>query len=226
MTEPTRFIIGSDVSCTDGVCGVLRRVVIDPVAKALTHLVVGPPLDRDKGRLVPVDLVASIAREVELSCTTAEFEKLDEAEETQFIPGGKQSGYGQEQMLSWPYYRMGGYYGMGVGYSMGGGGWLGRDGPAVGHLVANDRVPVGEVQVRRGEHVFATDGAIGRVQGLIIHPGDHCVTHVLLDEGHLWDQKRVGIPINAVRDVDDGVRLHLSKDEVRNLPAVELDDQV
>ena len=34
-----------------------------------------------------------------------------------------------------------------------------------------------------GEHVFATDGAIGRVQGLVIDPSDHCVTHVLLDEG-------------------------------------------
>jgi hypothetical protein len=44
-------------------------------------------------------------------------------------------------------------------------------------------VPLGEVVVRRGEHVFATDGAIGRVQGLVIHPGDHGVTHVLLEMG-------------------------------------------
>jgi sporulation protein YlmC with PRC-barrel domain len=83
---------------------------------------------------------------------------------------------------------------------------------------------MGEVEVRRGEHVFATDGAIGRVQGLVIDPNDHRVTHVLLDEGHLWGQKRVAIPISAVRDVEDGVRLNLSKDEVRDLPEVGLLD--
>jgi sporulation protein YlmC with PRC-barrel domain len=71
--------------------------------------------------------------------------------------------------------------------------------------------------------VHAKDGAIGRVQGLVIDPADHHVTHVRLDEGHLWGQKRVAIPINAVRSVDDGVRLSLTKDEVRDLPPVDLD---
>jgi sporulation protein YlmC with PRC-barrel domain len=82
---------------------------------------------------------------------------------------------------------------------------------------------VGEVEVRRGDHVHATDGAIGRVQGLVIDRSDHHVTHVLLDEGHLWGQKRVAIPISAVTGVEDGVRLNLTKDEVRDLPAVDLD---
>ena len=72
----------------------------------------------------------------------------------------------------------------------------GADRPVV---VTTDRVPLGEVEVRRGEHVSATDGEIGRVRGLVIDPGDHCVTHVLLDEGHLWGQKRVAIPITAVK---------------------------
>jgi len=77
--------------------------------------------------------------------------------------------------------------------------------------------------VRRGEHVHATDGAIGRVQGLVIDPSDYHVTHVLLDEGHLWGKKEVAIPISAVTGVADGVRLNLTKDEVRDLPAVDLD---
>ena len=98
----------------------------------------------------------------------------------------------------------------------------GADRPVV---VTNDRVPLGEVEVRRGEHVFATDGAIGRVRGLVIHPDDHCVTHVLLDEGHLWGQKRVAVPISAVKDVAAGVQLNLTKDEVRDLPPVEVDEQ-
>jgi sporulation protein YlmC with PRC-barrel domain len=81
---------------------------------------------------------------------------------------------------------------------------------------------VGEVEVRRSEHVHAKDGTIGRVQGLVIDPSDHHVTHVLLDEGHLWGEKRVAIPISAVTGVDDGVSLSLTKDEVRELPPVDL----
>jgi PRC-barrel domain protein len=90
-------------------------------------------------------------------------------------------------------------------------------------LIIRDRVPVGDVQVRRGEHVHATDGDIGRVQGLVVDPADHHVTHVLLDEGHLWGKKEVAVPIGAVTGVEDGVRLSLTKDEVADLSPVELD---
>jgi hypothetical protein len=89
--------------------------------------------------------------------------------------------------------------------------------------ITYDHVPAGEVEVRRGEHVHATNGTIGRVQGLVIDPRDHHVTHVLLDEGHLWGHKRVAIPISAVTNINDGVRLNLTKNEVRDLPPVDLD---
>jgi sporulation protein YlmC with PRC-barrel domain len=84
-------------------------------------------------------------------------------------------------------------------------------------------VPLGEVEVRRGESVHATDGEIGRVKGLVIDPDDHQVTHFLLDDGHLWGHKLVAIPIGAVTRVGDGVRLSLTRDEVRDLPPVEVD---
>ena len=225
MSEQTEFMIGSEVSSSDGACGELRRVVIDPVARALTHLVVEPKHGSAKGRLVPVDLVASASEGITLTCTTSEFDKLDEAEETEFLPGGDgRFGYGQDQMISWPYFGMGG--GLVAAGGLGGAayaGTTGNRGPS-GHVVTNDVVPGGEVLVRRGEPVHATDGAIGKVKGLVIHPGDHCVTHVLLDEGHLWGQKRVAIPISAVKDVEDGVRLNLTKDEVRDLPPVQVDE--
>ena len=222
MSETTEFTIGSEVACSDGVCGELTRVVVDPVARALTHLVVEPTQRRGTGRLVPIDLVDSTAEQIRLRCTMSEFEALEDAEETQFLPGASgQWGYGQGQMLSLP------YFGLGMG-GMGMGG-MGIGGMRVGGIdagpqsVTYDRVPVGEVEVRRGEHVHATDGTIGRVQGLVIDPSDHHVTHVLLDECHLWGQKRVAIPISAVKDVKDGVRLNLTKDQVRDLPPVELD---
>jgi sporulation protein YlmC with PRC-barrel domain len=110
-----------------------------------------------------------------------------------------------------------GMAGLGVG-----GLGIGGMGPGP-HEIINDRVPAGEVEVRRGEHVHATDGAIGRVQGLVMDPSDHQVTHVLLAEGHLWGHKTVAIPISAVERIDDGVvRISLTKDEVRDLPPVDV----
>jgi len=89
--------------------------------------------------------------------------------------------------------------------------------------VIDDRIPVGEVEVRRGDHVQANDGSIGHVRGLVVDPRDHHVTHVLLHEGHLWGGKRVVIPIGVVTRLDVGIRVDLSKEQVRDLPPVELD---
>lgn len=217
MRDNTEFTIGSEVSCSDGVCGELSRVVIDPVAQTLTHLVVDPKHGQGIGRLVPVGLVESAEPTIRLRCTNTEFDALEHAEERQFLPGAKGPwGYGQGQMVTWPYYGLG----------MGG---MGFGGMALGNMstgaqtITRDRVPVGEVAVRRGEHVHATDGDIGRIQGLVVDPADHHVTHVLLDEGHLWGKKEVAIPIGAVTGVEDGVRLNLTKDEVGALPPVEID---
>ena len=42
MAETTLFTIGAGASCTDGVCGQVTRVVVDPLTRAVTHLVVEP----------------------------------------------------------------------------------------------------------------------------------------------------------------------------------------
>ena len=102
-------------------------MVIDPVARALTHLVVEPKRGRKKGRLVPVNLAVPTTDGAALACTTAEFDNLDEAEETQFIPGGSgQFRYGRDQMVPLP------YYGLAAGGTV-------VPGPQV---IANDHVPI------------------------------------------------------------------------------------
>ena len=56
MAETT-FTIGSAAACSDGPCGAVSRVVVDPVAREVTHLVVEPEHRSGLGRLVPLDLV-------------------------------------------------------------------------------------------------------------------------------------------------------------------------
>jgi sporulation protein YlmC with PRC-barrel domain len=213
MAEMTSYTIGSEVSCSDGACGEVSRVVVDPVARAVTHLVVEPKHRQGLGRLVPLDLVDTSAGGISLGCTLAEFEHLESAEETQFVPGsGGYAAYGPEQVLSWPYYGLGGAVGV-----------QGDTVVPISQTVTYDDVPLGEVEVRRGDHVHATDGDIGQVQGLVVDPRSHGVTHVLLKEGHLWGRKEVAIPIGAVGRVDDGIRLSITKREVEDLPPVDID---
>jgi sporulation protein YlmC with PRC-barrel domain len=213
MTDATPFTIGADARCTDGVCGEVTRVVVDPVARAVTHLVVEPKGRQGLGRLVPLDLVEVSRGEVRLSCTMAEFEKLDSAEETQFVPGTWAYGaYGPEQVLAWPYASLGG------GPSV-----EGDEVDGTAETITYDAIPLGEVAIRRGQHIHATDGDIGMVEGLVIDPRNHHVTHVLLQEGHLWGRKEVAIPISAVTDFEDGIRLDITKQEVQDLPPVAID---
>jgi sporulation protein YlmC with PRC-barrel domain len=212
VAEVTPFTIGTQARCRDGVCGEVSRVVVDPVARAVTHLVVEPKHREGLGRLVPLDLVDARPGEVRLRCTRAEFERLAYAEETHFVPGSAGYAYDPDQVVSWPY------------YGLGGAGLPGDVGVGLENISPYDTVPLGEVAVHRGDPVHAADGTIGRVQGLVIDPGSRHVTHVLLQEGHLWGRKEVAIPIGAVTRVSDaGIELGITKHDVHHLPPVDID---
>lgn len=207
MAETAVFTIGADAIFADAACGEVTRVIVDPLARAVTHLVVRQKHQYGSARLVPLDLVDATTDEIRLRCTLAEFEKLDPAEETQFLPGTPgYPGYGPEQVLFLPYYGLG----------------MGMAGAYAPLTVTHDAVPLDEVEVRRGEHVRATDGPIGRVQGLVIDPDSRRVTHVLLQEGHLRGRKEVAIPISAVLGVDDGIQLNITRRQVQDLPPVDI----
>jgi len=81
-------------------------------------------------------------------------------------------------------------------------------------------LPSGQVAVRGGDHVHATDGNIGQIQGLVIDPGSHQVTHVLLQERHVFGRKVVAIPVGAVTAVNEnGIQLNITRQQVKDLPS-------
>jgi sporulation protein YlmC with PRC-barrel domain len=195
MAEETEFAIGAEASCVDGSCGEVSRIIVDPATETVTHLVIEPKHRRELARLVPVDLVDAAAGDIRLRCTLAEFDKLDAAEELAPV----------ENVLG----------GLGVGGMMPPMGI-----PATVTTVVYETVPVGETDVGPGERVHAIDGEIGRVLGFLVDPDDHRMTHVLLQEGHLWGRKKVAIPVSAVTGVENGIRLNLTKEQVEGLPPV------
>ncbi len=167
-------------------------MIVDPASRTVTHLVVEPKHGGEPGRLVPLGLVDTAADEIRLRCTRAEFGKLDPAEETELLEGAGGTGVGG---MATP---------MGV--------------PHAARTEVQDVVPLYETEVGRGEHVHALDGEIGQVEGFLVDPGDHHVTHVLLQEGHLWGRKEVAIPVSAVTGVEHGIRLNMTKKQIEDLP--------
>lgn len=219
------YEIGSEVTCSDGQCGKLVRVIVNPVARTVTHLVVEPDRAPGNARLVPVTLVDSNAPAdtIRLNCDRAGFEALEYAQTEDYLPGEQDElGYGADQTLRHPYFSFGGPIAAAPGPGNGPGGLIAPV-AAEPRVVSYDRVPVGEVQIRRHQSVHAADGDIGRVQGLVVDPRDEHVTHILLEEGHLWGKKTVAIPIGAVTDVKDGIHLDLTKNDVRDLPELEIE---
>jgi sporulation protein YlmC with PRC-barrel domain len=213
-----RLEIGDRVRCTDGGYGELADIVIDPLEKRLTHLVVKPEQGEGAARLVPIQLVKSRddeQREIELECTLDEAQGFESVREAAYLRLGESPvedpdwDVGIQDVLAMPYYT----------------GLVGAD-PFLGELPAHitmyyDRVPKGKVEVRRASAVISADGhALGEVDGFVVDADEH-ITHFVLERGHLWGRKEVTIPIGAVARVEsDAVHVALSKDEVGALPAV------
>ena len=208
MAEATGFTIGAKAHCSDGFCGEVSRMVIDPAARTVTHLVIEPRHRGGLGRLVPVALAEAADREITLRCTLAEFDGLELAEETELVDD---LGYAA---ATEPMVGFSDYGNMAVGGGVSG---LGAGAGYHARAVTHDVVPLGDAEVGRGESVHALDGHIGKVQGFLV-TADNQVTHVLLEEGHLWGRKEVAIPLSAVTGVEDGIRLSITKKQVEDLP--------
>ena len=148
-----------------------------------------------------------------LRCNQSEFQAMEKFTETHYINGnGKEypsSGLPSENILDnelavysmWPY-----VYSERNIYSI---------------PIEDERIPAGEIAVRRGADVNATDGHIGQIDEFVIDPQDGHITHLLMQKGHLWEKKKITLPLSKIERMDeDTVYLKLDKKTVRSLPAV------
>ena len=213
-----RLELGSPVNCTDGPFGKLADVVVDPTKRSVTHLVVEPEGDHGKARLVPIELASPDEDEtpaIAVRCSVEEADQLEPVEEYAYIRLGEspdlEPGWemGVETVLAWPYYASGlGYETVPADYD-----------PHAS--VTYDRIPKGDVEIRRASEVTSADGHhLGKVDGFLVDDDD-AITHFVLERGHLWGRREVTIPIKDVAQVfTDAVTLTLTKDEVGDLPSV------
>ena len=174
--------LNAQVECTDGICGRSEFVLINPVIDQVTHLVVKEDTSPDTEYIVPVDFVTeTIADTIRLRCSKAELEKMDPFIKTTVI---EEKVPDQEFWVSW----WNGWNGISTTY------------PILPLKVQYTRpveyqqIPPGELAVRRGTRVEATDGYVGHVDEFVVNPENGHITHLVMREGHLWGQKDVIIP--------------------------------
>ncbi|MBL7162364.1 MAG: PRC-barrel domain-containing protein [Anaerolineales bacterium] len=190
-----------EVHCSDGHIGRSTHIILNPVTEQVSHLVVNPKQSSAAERLVSVKLVANTAAEVILlSCTKEEFAKLEPFNQPDFIfTDLPQHATDPNLTLLWPYV------------------------VPVKRIVDEKvrRIPPGELAVRRGTRVRATDGRVGRVDEFIVGPVSGNITHLVLREGHPWKEKEVTIPVSQIDRIEEKVvYLKIDKKAIASMPSV------
>ncbi len=90
-------------------------------------------------------------------------------------------------------------------------------------LVKNRQIPLGELAVRRGTRVEATDGYVGHIDEFVINPENSHITHLVMREGHLWGKKDVILPLSVMGETQgDTVFLKIDKHQIESLPTFPL----
>jgi sporulation protein YlmC with PRC-barrel domain len=188
-----------DVFCEDGRCGRTTNIIFNPVTKEATHLVVAHSARPNTEYLVPVRFLGeSTPSSVNLRLSTSGLLSLEPFVQKEFVTF--QAPQYRSSSLAWP-----------VATSK-----------TKTKVVVRRRIPLGEMAVRRGAVVEASDGRVGQVENFVVD--EECrVTHLVLGKSNLWGHKDIAIPVTEVESYGaQAVRLTLDKQGVEALPIIEI----
>jgi sporulation protein YlmC with PRC-barrel domain len=190
--------LNAKVYCVDGLCGQSKELVLDRNTEEVTHLVVkGNHLPHTE-LLVPVELVAETTpRLIRLRCTKDKLAEMEPFLKVEVI---------EEEI---PHYLPDPYL---MPTKVTETQWV---------TVRREAIPPGEVAVRQGARVEATDGHVGRLDEFLVDPETEQVTHLVLREGHLWGQRNVTIPVSGIDRLEENtIHLKLDKGQVGALRSI------
>ncbi len=194
--------VGATVRGTDEDLGAVDALVIDPVRSAVTHLVVDPGGEGARA-MVPIDVVLDSSPDV----VSVELDRAGLAACRTFDEPGYHA-----PSIEWQSAELA--YDPGTYYLQP---WAS---PVEGwSLEDHERVPLGEITLRRGDRVSSSDGTeLGHVDELLIDPADGQVTHLVLREGHLLGRDRdVVVPVGGASFTEGLVCLGIDLAEVHAL---------
>jgi len=197
--------LSANVECVDGLCGQSTAIIVNPVTKDVTYFVVrdetgSSPVER----LVPIDRISETTQTlIRLSCTQDELTNMQPFVETHYVINEDRADYTHwtgGEVWQEPYATS-----EGAAYT----------------TVEEEHVPPGDLALHRGLKVEASDGHIGEIGEFLIDSKSGHVTHLVLQEGHLWGTSAITLPLSAIDHVEeDTVYLKLTKEAVESLPSI------
>jgi len=191
--------IGARVECQDGEIGHLTNIILNPVTETVTHIVVKEKDFARTERLVSEKMIEESNHEtILLSIGKKEFDELENYVQVEFLPSDIPA-FMSDQYLMWPMET-----------------W-------VPPILEHKSIPAGELAVRKGAKVIATDGHAGQVDEFLVDRENGHITHLVLREGHLWGKREVVIPVDQIdRYEGKSVFLKMDKKGVEALPIIEI----
>lgn len=195
--------IKAHVYCTDGAFGHVTTVIIDPVKEQVTHIVIAEPGLLGTEYVVPLDwVIEATPAAVHLRCTTKELAQLPPFNKVEFIGGDfPYYIYPPGTWTMWPFVTSGPV-------------WVPME-------IMEQNIPPGEMAIRRGTPVMASDGQVGHVDEFMVDPANGHITHLVLRTGHLWGEKDITIAVDQIDRIEGHtVYLKLDKQSIGALPAI------
>ena len=193
--------LNAEVHCSDGPAGRSTHVIGNPINRQVTHLVVKSYLPPLHEVLVPVDRVeATTDDRIKLTCSRDELNKMESFEVEEY-KAAEVPGY-----LYWS------------PHVISGTGYLYREDVETHIPVKRRNIPKGEVALQRGARVEASDGYVGQVDELLINSNSMQVTHLVLLERHIFQNREISIPVSQIDHVSEStIYLKLDRQSVEAL---------
>ncbi|PSB10438.1 hypothetical protein C7B62_09370 [Pleurocapsa sp. CCALA 161] len=202
--------LDAQVFCLDGECGKSSHVIIEQNSQRVTHLVVNNShlLESHKYLVLIEYVVKTSSESIQLSCTKDELALMPPFTEMHFFNPTTSKyeplkNFDEAAIFNSSSYLM----------------WsdTSLSGDVLPTPIEEKLIPAGTIAVHRGASIEATDGHIGRVEEFLIDPEQH-LTHLVLQEGHLWHKKELTLPMSAIARMDeDYIYLNLDKETVKSL---------
>lgn len=197
--EPTQRIIplGVHVQCIDGHGGSVSRLIVDPLTRRLSHIVVQNGTASGVEHRVPVAwILRATLGSVVLDCTQDALAAIE-----LFVEERSISSNASEYEPSYAVDRSAEF--------------KARHIPSIA-----EPIPPGELAIQRGAQLMARDGPLGTVTAFFINRADGGITFIVVQLEHRLTKHKQAILIAAVQRMDSrALYLTLARDQTATLPA-------
>ena len=182
-----------EVYGTDGYCGHVAALVVNPSTQQVLHLIVKEAGWLGGARVVPLAAVGRTQPDLLLlTCSHSAFQQCDTFTKTEWIARAE---IGLDDLPEFTPDFM-------------------RPLP-----IEVENVPEGCVVLHESTRVRAQDGNVGVLCELLVAPGTWDITHIVMQSGHSWEHARVTFNAHEIQTIEeDSIALSLDKSVVTRRP--------